>query len=456
MKGGRGLKRKIYADLVRWKNESQGKTALLMDGARRVGKSYIAEEFAKREYKSYVSVDFNRVPPEIPELFSNYLHDLDLLFLYLSNFYGVKLYERETLFIFDEVQLCPKARAAVKYLVADGRYDFLETGSLMTIRKNVADIVIPSEERHLKMYPLDFEEFLWALGNETLMPFAENRYSERKEMGQALHRKAMDYFRQYMIVGGMPQAVSEYAENRDFDRVDRVKRDILELYRADIVKHAAGYEMKVAQIFDDLPAQLQKKDRKFRFSSLKKEARFRDYEEAIFWLSDAMIVNMCYRSTEPNVGLRMNMDRMTLKCYMADTGLLVSHAFDENGIVREEIYKKLLFDKLEVNKGMLMENIVAQMLAAAGHKLYFYYNSSREDAESRMEIDFLITKDKIGSRHNISPIEVKSGKNYTLRSLQKFQRKFSEPLNIPMILHTGDLKESEGILFLPLYMTPCL
>lgn len=450
------MKRKIYADLVRWKNESQGKTALLMDGARRVGKSYIAEEFAKREYKSYVSVDFNRVPPEIPELFSNYLHDLDLLFLYLSNFYGVKLYERETLFIFDEVQLCPKARAAVKYLVADGRYDFLETGSLMTIRKNVADIVIPSEERHLKMYPLDFEEFLWALGNETLMPFAENRYFERKEMGQALHRKAMDYFRQYMIVGGMPQAVSEYAENRDFDRVDRVKRDILELYRADIVKHAAGYEMKVAQIFDDLPAQLQKKDRKFRFSSLKKEARFRDYEDAIFWLSDAMIVNMCYRSTEPNVGLRMNMDRMTLKCYMADTGLLVSHAFDENGIVREEIYKKLLFDKLEVNKGMLMENIVAQMLAAAGHKLYFYYNSSREDAESRMEIDFLITKDKIGSRHNISPIEVKSGKNYTLRSLQKFQRKFSEPLNIPMILHTGDLKESEGILFLPLYMTPCL
>lgn len=450
------MKRKIYADLVRWKNESQGKTALLIDGARRVGKSYIAEEFAKREYKSYVSVDFNRVPPEIPELFSNYLHDLDLLFLYLSNFYGVKLYERETLFIFDEVQLCPKARAAVKYLVADGRYDFLETGSLMTIRKNVADIVIPSEERHLKMYPLDFEEFLWALGNETLMPFAESRYFERKEMGQALHRKAMDYFRQYMIVGGMPQAVSEYAENRDFDRVDRVKRDILELYRADIVKHAAGYEMKVAQIFDDLPAQLQKKDRKFRFSSLKKEARFRDYEEAIFWLSDAMIVNMCYRSTEPNVGLRMNMDRMTLKCYMVDTGLLVSHAFDENGIVREEIYKKLLFDKLEVNKGMLMENIVAQMLAAAGHKLYFYYNSSREDAESRMEIDFLITKDKIGSRHNISPIEVKSGKNYTLRSLQKFQRKFSEPLNIPMILHTGDLKESEGILFLPLYMTPCL
>lgn len=450
------MKRKIYQDLLRWKAESQGKTALLIDGARRVGKSYIAEEFAKREYKNYILIDFNRVPPEIPELFSNYLHDLDLLFLYLSNFYGVKLYERETLFIFDEVQLCPKARAAIKYLVADGRYDYLETGSLMTIRKNVQDIVIPSEERHIKMHPLDFEEFLWALGDETMMSFIKNRFDHRKEMGQAFHRKAMDYFRQYLIIGGMPQAVSEYVENRDFDRVDRVKRDILELYRADIVKHAAGYEMKVAQIFDELPAQLQKKDRKFRLSSLKKEARFRDYEDALFWLSDAMIVNMCFHSTEPNIGLRMNMDRMTLKCYMADTGLLISHAFDENGIVREEIYKKLLFDKLEVNKGMLIENIVAQMLTATGHKLYFYYNSSREDASSRMEMDFLIAKDKISSRHNISPIEVKSGKNYTLSSLKKFREKFSESLNVALVLHTADFKEEDGILFLPLYMTPFL
>ena len=275
-------------------------------------------------------------------------------------------------------------------------------------------------------------------------------------MGQVMHRKAMDYFRQYLIVGGMPQAVEAYVETRDFDRVDRVKRDILTLYRADIVKHAEGYEMKVEQIFDDIPSQLQKHDKKFRLSSLKKEARFRDYEDAMFWLNDAMIVNMCYNSTAPSIGLKLNMDRMTLKCYMADTGLLISHAFDENGIVSEEIYKKLLFNKLEVNQGMIVENIVAQMLAAAGHKLYFYSNSSREDAASRMEIDFLTAKSRISSRHNISPIEVKSGKNYTLTSLKKFREKYGEQLHIPYVIHSGDWKQEDGITYLPLYMTPLL
>ena len=372
------MKRKLYNKILEWKETDKGQTALLIDGARRVGKSYIAEAFAKAEYKSYILIDFNHVSKEI------------------------------------------------KYLVADSRYDYIETGSLMTIKKNVQDILIPSEERHMKMFPFDFEEFLWALGNETIMDYIRNRFNEKKPVGQAFHRKAMDYFRQYLIVGGMPQAVAVYVQGRDFDRVDRIKRDILELYRADIMKHAAGYEMKVAQIFDDIPAQLQKHDKKFKLPSLKKEARYREYEDALFWLNDAMIVNICYNSTEPNIGLRLNMDRLRLKCYMADTGLLISHAFDENGIVSEEIYKKLLFDKLEVNKGMIVENIVAQMLAASGHKLYFYTNSSREDAASRMEIDFLIAKSKISTRHNISPIEVKSGKNYTLVSLQKFKNKYKE------------------------------
>lgn len=450
------MKRKIYDRLLEWKHTDAGRTALLIDGARRVGKSYIAKAFAKTEYKSYILVDFNSAPKEVVALFDNYLNDLDTLFMYLSNFYGTKLYERETLIILDEVQLCPRARSAIKYLVADGRYDYLETGSLMTIKKNVKDILIPSEEVRIKMYPLDFEEFLWALDNDILMPFIKNCFEKKQPMGQALHRKAMDYFRQYMIVGGMPQAVERYVETRDFDSVDRVKRSILELYRADSVKHAEGYEMKVEQIFDDIPAQLQKHDRKFRLSSLKKEARFRDYEDALFWLSDAMITNVCYNSTAPSIGLKLNMDRMTLKCYMADTGLLISHAFDENGIVSEEIYKKLLFDKLEVNIGMIVENIVAQMLVASGRKLYFYSNSSRDDVTERMEIDFLIAKSKISNRHNISPIEVKSGKNYTLRSLQKFKSKFEEQTHIPYVLHTGDLKEEDGIVFLPLYMTPCL
>lgn len=449
------MKRKIYDSMQKWKEEN-GRTALLIDGARRVGKSYIAQEFAKKEYKSYILIDFNRAPAEITDLFVHYLNDLNMFFLYLSNFYGVKLYERESLIIFDEVQLFPKARAAIKYLVEDGRYDYVETGSLMTIKKNVADIVIPSEERHMKMYPLDFEEFLWALDNDTLMDFIRLCFEEKKPMGQVLHRKTMDYFRQYLIVGGMPQAVKTYRDSHDFDQVDRVKRDILELYRADIIKHAEGYQMKVAQIFDDIPAQLQKHDTKLKFSSLKKEARFREYEDALFWLSDAMITNICYNSTAPNIGLKLNMDRMTLKCYMADTGLLISHAFDENGLVSEEIYKKLLFDKLEVNKGMIMENIVAQMLTASGHKLYFYSNPSRDDASLRMEIDFLTAKSKISNRHNISPIEVKSSKNYTLTSLRKFKEKYKEQLHIPYVLHPNDLKEEDGILFLPLYMTPLI
>ena len=450
------LRRKIYTELLKWKEEEAGRTALLIDGARRVGKSYIVENFAKQEYKSYIIIDFNRVNQEVTELFENYLNDLDLFFMYLSNYYNVKLYERDTLIIFDEVQLFPRARAAIKYLVADGRYDYIETGSLMSIKKNVKDIVIPSEERHLRMYPLDFEEFLWALDNESLMDFIRVFFEKKKPLGAALHRKAMDYFRQYMIVGGMPQAVERYVETKDFERVDRVKRDILELYRADIVKHAQGYEMKVEQIFDDIPAQLQKHDKKFKLSSLKKEARFRDYEDAIFWLSDAMIVNVCYNSTAPNIGLKLNMDRVTMKCYMADTGLLISHAFDENGIVSEEIYKKLLFDKLEVNKGMIMENIVAQMLVASGHKLYFYNNPSRDDASLRMEIDFLIAKSKITSKHNISPIEVKSGGKYTLTSLKKCREKYTEQLDTLYVLHKNDLKVEEGIVYLPLYMTPLL
>ena len=450
------MRRKIYTELLKWKEEEAGRTALLIDGARRVGKSYIVENFAKQEYKSYIIIDLNRVNQEVTELFENYLNDLDLFFMYLSNYYNVKLYERDTLIIFDEVQLFPRARAAIKYLVADGRYDYIETGSLMSIKKNVKDIVIPSEERHLRMYPLDFEEFLWALDNESLMDFIKVFFEKKKPLGAALHRKAMDYFRQYMIVGGMPQAVERYVETKDFERVDRVKRDILELYRADIVKHAQGYEMKVEQIFDDIPAQLQKHDKKFKLSSLKKEARFRDYEDAIFWLSDAMIVNVCYNSTAPNIGLKLNMDRVTMKCYMADTGLLISHAFDENGIVSEEIYKKLLFDKLEVNKGMIMENIVAQMLVASGHKLYFYNNPSRDDASLRMEIDFLIAKSKITSKHNISPIEVKSGGKYTLTSLKKCREKYTEQLDTLYVLHKNDLKVEEGIVYLPLYMTPLL
>ena len=450
------MKRKIYQKLIQWKQDSCGKTALLIDGARRVGKSYIAEAFAKNEYESYIMIDFNNVSKDITDLFEHYLNDLDTFFMYLSGYFNVKLVERKSIIIFDEIQLFPRARAAIKYLVADGRFDYIETGSLVSIKRNIKDIVIPSEERHLKMNPMDFEEFLWALENETLMEIIKGCFEKQRPMGQMMHRKAMDYFRQYLIVGGMPQAVQEYVKTKSFDKVDAIKRDILNLYRADIVKYADGYERKVESIFDEIPAQLQKHEKKFKFSSLSKEARFREYEDAMFWLDDAMISNMCFNSTEPSIGLKLNMDRMTLKCYMADTGLLISHAFDENGLVTEEIYKKLLFDKLECNKGMIVENIVAQMLTASGHKLYFYSNPSRESSEDRMEIDFLIAKSKISSRHNISPIEVKSSKNYTLSSIRKFMEKYKEQLYTPYVLHTSDLKEDNGIVYLPIYMTPLL
>lgn len=449
------MRRKIYEKLLEWKQRN-GESALLVQGARRVGKSYIVEEFAKREYKSYILIDFNKTDQQIKDIFNYDLDDLKTFFMKLTAFYGVKLHERESLIIFDEVQLFPRARSAIKYLVADGRYDYIETGSLISIRENVKDILIPSEEDHINMYPLDFEEFLWAVGNESMMELIKDCYEKKRPLGQAFHRKAMNYFRQYMIVGGMPQVVETFVKTEDFDAVDRVKRRILNLYRDDIRKHAKGYEMKVEAIYDELPSQLKNQNRHFKLSALKQGARFDEYKDAMFWLSDAMIVNHCYNSTEPNVGLSLNMDRTLLKCYMGDTGLLISHSFDENGLVSEEIHKKLLLDKLEVNMGMIVENIVAQMLVASGHKLFFYSNPSRDDAASRMEVDFLISKSKISNRHNISPIEVKSGKNYTLSSLQKFRNKYAEQTHVPYVLHTGDLKEEDGIVFLPLYMTMLL
>lgn len=448
------MERKIYQRLKQWKEEG-GRTALLIDGARRVGKTHIALEFAKREYKTFLFIDFNRAGSAVKTLFNEGLEDLDTFFATLSALYNVRLHRRESLVVFDEVQLFPRARAAIKYLVEDGRFDYLETGSLMSIKRNVQDIVIPSEEEHVRMFPMDFEEFLWALGYETLMPFIQECFANKRALGQALHHKAMDLFRQYMIIGGMPQVVDNFARNRDFALADRVKRTILDLYRADIAKHAVGYETRVRSIFEEIPSQLQKHEKKFRLSSLRKEARFRDYKDALFWLDDAMIVNTCYNSTEPNVGLNLNSERTTLKCYMADTGLLLSHAFDEKAIVSQRLYPQL-FERLEINRGMLVENIVAQMLAASNHKLYFYSNSSREDAASRMEIDFFIAGSTLSSRHNISPIEVKSGKNYTLSSLKKFMSKYAGMLQTPYVVHPRDMREEGGIVFLPYYMVPCL
>ncbi len=449
------MERKIYQDMLRWKHESQGKSALFVDGARRVGKSYIVEEFARKEYKSYVMIDFNNTTKQVRDLFED-MTNLDTFFLYLRLIAGVDLHVRATLIIFDEVQLCPKARAAIKYLVADGRYDYIETGSLVSIGKNTKGIVIPSEEEHIKMYPMDFEEFLWAMGEGALMELIRHQYRQHKAMGQDMHRKAMTWFRQYMIVGGMPQAVMAYVETRDFDKVDRAKRLILSLYRLDIKQYAEDNVEKTTKVFDEIPSQLQRHEKKFRLSALQKDARYRDFDTAFVWLSEAMVINLCYCSTEPNVGFRLTRDGNALKCYMADTGLLISHAFDENDIVSENLYRKLMLDKLEFNEGMLVENIVAQMLLAAGHQLYFYSNYSKTNAQDTMEIDFEITRSRIGSRHNVSPIEVKSGKNYSLVSINKFLRKYADMLGAAFIIHTSDFREEDGITYLPIYMTPLL
>ena len=449
------MKRKIYNELVRWKTEKDGTTALLIEGARRIGKSYIAEEFARNEYESYILIDFSKAPSRVKGWFDEYLEDIDTLLQNIQLHYKKQLTPRKSLIIFDEVQKCPRAREAIKALVADHRFDYLETGSLISIKKNVENIVIPSEEDGIDMYPMDFEEFLWAMGNEVMMPYIRRQFEALRLMGE-FHREAMRYFREYMIVGGMPQAVAQYVQTRDFAKVDAVKRQILRLYRNDIKKYAGAAATRVSAIYDAIPGQLQKHEKKFTLSALGDEARMREYDSAFFWLADAKIANICYNTTAPNIGLQLNEERTSLKCYYCDTGLLISLSFNARGLVSNDIYRKLMFDKLEINEGMLVENIVAQMLTATGKKLFFYSNYNKEDAENRMEIDFLIQKAEVTSRHNISPIEVKSSTNYTLTSLNKCIRRYGPYLSTPYVLHSKDVEQKDGIVYLPLYMAAML
>lgn len=445
------MKRKIYDRLLQWKKNEAPKAALLIDGARRVGKSWIAEEFAKREYRSYVLIDFAKAPKEVKSLFERCQERLDVLFLRLSEYYGVRLHERDTLFVFDEVQMCPKARESIKHLVADGRYDYLETGSLVSIDENVRDIVIPSEEIRVKMFPMDFEEFLWAKGDETTTGFVKEHFDRLEPLGRLFHGRTMDSFREYAIVGGMPQAVAEFVGSADLGKVDAVKRRILKLYREDIRKHAGRYALKTELVFDSLAAQLSRHEKKFRLSALGGEARMREYEDAFMWLKEAMVVNAAFRSTEPNIGLNLNAEHATLKCYVADTGLLVSMAFNERQLLAEQIHKRLLFDDLELNKGMIVENVVAQMLAASDHELFFYSTTGDSRAD-RMEIDFLVPAASIGRNHNIRPLEVKSSRRCAHASLDRFVAKYGRYLTTPVVLHSKDVAQRNGVLHLPLYM----
>lgn len=452
------LKRKIYAKLLDWKNDSNGNKAILLEGARRIGKSTIVEEFAKNEYTSYIVIDFAKKNLEVEQYFINYLNDLDTFFMLLSTYYGVKLSRHNSLIIFDEVQMFPQARAAIKYLVADGRYDYIETGSLISIKENVRNIVIPSEERHIKMYPLDFEEFAWAFGEELLVNYIKKCFLETIPLERGLHNKAMLLFKQYMLVGGMPKPIIAFIENnKNFLECEKEKRDILELYRSDIMKINTQYTNKVLTIFDQIPGLLSSHEKRVVFSKIQDDAgaSYERYEETFFWLADSMVSNECFMCNDPNVGLSLNETRTYVKCYLSDTGLLVSHAFDENELLENEVYKQILGDELSMNEGMLYENMIAQMLTASGYKLYFYTNYNVEKHRNDIEIDFIISNNS-KLKFKIFPIEVKSTKRYKTTSLTRFNEKFKDRIGNSYVIHPKNLIVKDDITCIPPYMTFCL
>lgn len=429
----------------------------MIEGARRIGKSTIVEEFAKREYKSYILVDFNDASDVVQDAFNRYLNDLDMFFLVLSTEYKTELFPGQSLIIFDEVQRFPKARQSIKKLVKDGRYSYIETGSLISIRENVKDITIPSEERQLKMFPMDFEEFCWAMNEEALVSYIRSRFASMQPLEQSFHHKAMLVFKQYMLVGGMPMSVAKYLENdRRFSAADAEKRDILSLYRNDIARIDANYRAKVTSIFDQIPSFLSQHEKRVRLSNIEKKSTFPMYQDTFHWLSDSMVANMCFCCKDPNVGLALNEDRASVKCYMGDTGLLVSHAFDENEIAEGELYRQILRDNLSVNEGMLFENAIAQCLTANGYTLYFYTRYNAEKHRNDMEIDFIISNgSKI--RPKIYPIEVKSSKKYTTSSLEKFTAMYHDRIGKAYVIHPKNLSVREdGIVCIPSYMTFCL
>ena len=447
------LKRKIYKKLLEWKNECQGKKALLIEGARRIGKSTICEEFGKNEYESYLLIDFAKKDKEVEMYFERYLNDLDTFFMLLQTHFGTKLTERNSLIIFDEVQMFPQARAAIKYLVADGRYDYIETGSLISIRENVKNIVIPSEERNINMYPLDFEEFAIALEEDLLVEYIKKCFEKREPLERSMHNQAMLLFHQYMLVGGMPMPVVAFIESKkDFTEADKEKRDILKLYREDIMKIDMRYRSKVLAIYDQIPGFLSQHEKRVVFKKLQDGSYADQYEETFFWLSDSMISNECFLCNDPNVGLSLNETRSYVKCYMGDTGLLVSHAFDENELLEDEVYKQILAGKLQINEGMLYENAIAQMLVANGHKLYFYTHYNENKHRNDMEIDFIISNNS-RLKYKMFPIEVKSGKQYKTTSLNNFREKYKERIGESYIIHPRNLIVKDGLICIPPYMT---
>ena len=440
----RKFRRKVYGKMLEWKTTSKGRSALLLEGARRIGKSTIVEEFAKKEYSSYILIDFNEASQDVKDLFEN-LMDLDYIFLYLQNIYQTSLYEHESVIVFDEVQQCPKARQAIKYLVKDGRYDYIETGSLISIHKNTKDINIPSEEHRVEMFPMDYEEFRWALGDETGMSLLKQVFEKRMSLGEGINRMKMRDLRLYMLVGGMPQAVNEYLDTKNLQNVDLVKRQIIQLYADDFRKiDPTG---RISKLFMSIPSQLSRNLMRYQPTPVVGNIPSDKIDELLLCLEDSKTINMAYHADDPYVGMSLTMDYGKYKLYVGDTGLFVTLAFWDKDFTENIIYNKLLSDKLSANMGYVYENLVAQMLRASGDRLFYY--TFPKDKTHFYEIDLLLSRG-----NKLCPIEVKSSGYKTHASLDAFCRKFSDRIGQRYLIYTKDLQKDEQTLLLPVYMTP--
>ena len=437
-------KRKLYNTMLKWKSERNGDTALLIQGARRVGKSTIAEEFARNEYKSYILIDFSKVSKEVSDLFND-ISDLNYLFIRLQFIYQIPLYERESVIIFDEVQLQPLARQTIKHLVKDHRYDYIETGSLISVRSRSRDILVPSEETKVDMYPMDYEEFRWTLGDTTTIPLLRTAFEKKMPLGDAVHRKLMRDFRLYMLVGGMPQAVSAYIRTNNFTAVDQAKRDIIALYEEDFGKIDDSGRAKA--LYDAIPSQLSRNAMRYQVGRAIDKERVDRLENIVKVMDDSMTVNVAYHSDDPNVGLALTKNKEYFKMYASDTGLFVTLAFKDSDITENVIYDKLLNDKLSTNLGYVYENVIAQMLRATGKNL-FYHTIPYAEGKKYYEIDFVIP-----DKHKISPIEVKSSGYKAHKSLDEFCSKFSDRIMNRYLIYTKDYKRENGVEYVPVYMT---
>ena len=438
------FKRKMYDTMLKWKSERNGDTALLIQGARRIGKSTIAEEFARNEYKSYILIDFSNVSEEVSDLFKD-ISDLNYLFLRLQFIYHVQLYERESVIIFDEVQLQPLARQAIKHLVKDHRYDYIETGSLISVRSRSRNIIIPSEETKVDMFPMDYEEFRWALGDTATIPLLRNAFEKKLPLGDAVHRKLIRDFRLYMLVGGMPQAVAAYIKTNNFTAVDLAKRDIIALYEEDFGKIDDSGRAKA--MYDAIPAQLSKNALRYQVGKAVKDEKVERIVNVVKEMEDSMTVNVTYHSDDPNAGLALTKNEEYFKMYASDTGLFVTLAFKDSDITENVIYDKLLNDKLSTNLGYVYENVIAQMLRVTGKNL-FYHTIPYAEGKKYYEIDFVIPH-----KHKISPVEVKSSGYKTHKSLDVFCSKFSDRIMHKYLIYTKDYKRENGVEYIPVYMT---